>query len=183
MGVSAGTLVGLCVHRGPQLLIGALAILKAGGAYVPIDPAYPADRIALYISDSEAPVIVTEAALSDGLPKGHAKELVLDRDPRIASAASANLSDGAGPEDLAYLIYTSGSTGRPKGVMVEHRNVANFFTGMDARVASEEAGVWLAVTSLSFDISVLELFYTLARCFKLVLMGDESKSLVSNGRI
>ena len=183
MGVSAGTLVGLCVHRGPQLLIGALAILKAGGAYVPIDPAYPADRIALYISDSEAPVIVTEAALSDGLPKGHAKELVLDRDPRIASAASANLSDGAGPEDLAYLIYTSGSTGRPKGVMVEHRNVANFFTGMDARVASEEAGVWLAVTSLSFDISVLELFYTLARGFKLVLMGDESKSLVSNGRI
>lgn len=183
MGVSAGTLVGLCVHRGPQLLIGAMAILKAGGAYVPIDPAYPEDRIGLYINDSEAPVIVTESALSEGLPKGRAARLVLDIDARIASADNADLAGGAGPEDLAYLIYTSGSTGRPKGVMVEHRNVANFFTGMDARVASEEAGVWLAVTSLSFDISVLELFYTLARGYKVVLMGDESKSLVSNGRI
>ncbi|MCV2893389.1 MupA/Atu3671 family FMN-dependent luciferase-like monooxygenase [Lentibacter sp. XHP0401] len=183
MGVGAGTLVGLCVHRGPQLLIGALAILKAGGAYVPIDPAYPDDRIALYISDSEAPVIVTEAALAEGLPKGRAEQFVLDQDLRIATADTANLAGGAGPDDLAYLIYTSGSTGRPKGVMVEHRNVANFFTGMDARVASEEAGVWLAVTSLSFDISVLELFYTLARGFKLVLAGDENKSLVSNGRI
>ena len=183
MGVSAGTLVGLCVERGPQLLIGALAILKAGGAYVPIDPAYPEDRIALYISDSEAPVLVTERALSDSLPKGRAARLVLDHDPRMAHADRANLDGGAGPEDLAYLIYTSGSTGRPKGVMVEHRNVANFFTAMDARVAPEAQGVWLAVTSLSFDISVLELFYTLSRGFKLVLMGDESKNPVPNRRL
>ncbi|WP_439111429.1 MupA/Atu3671 family FMN-dependent luciferase-like monooxygenase [Lentibacter sp.] len=183
MGVGAGTLVGLCVHRGPQLLIGALAILKAGGAYVPIDPAYPEDRIALYINDSAAPVIVSQASLAPSLPKGRATMFVLDADPRIAMAPEADLPDGAGPEDLAYLIYTSGSTGRPKGVMVEHRNVANFFTGMDERLEKGDAPVWLAVTSLSFDISVLELFYTLARGYKLVLAGDESKSLVSNGRI
>lgn len=183
MGVGPGTLVGLCVERGPRLLIGALAILKAGGAYVPIDPAYPEDRIALYIADSQAPVLVTESALSARLPEGRAARLVLDQDARIAQADSADLDGGAGPEDLAYLIYTSGSTGRPKGVMVEHRNVANFFTAMDARVAPEARGVWLAVTSLSFDISVLELFYTLARGFKIVLMGDESKSLVANRRI
>jgi hypothetical protein len=87
------------------------------------------------------------------------------------------------PDNLAYLIYTSGSTGRPKGVMVEHRNVSNFFTGMDERIGGEGPGVWLAVTSLSFDISVLELFWTLARGFTVVLSSDENRALVSNGRL
>jgi hypothetical protein len=82
---------------------------------------------------------------------------------------------------LAYLIYTSGSTGKPKGVMVEHRNVANFFAGMDARIEHDPPGVWLAVTSLSFDISVLELFWTLARGFRVVLSSDEDRALVSGG--
>ena len=80
------------------------------------------------------------------------------------------------------MIYTSGSTGRPKGVMVEHRNVANFITGMDDRIGAD-GGVWLAVTSLSFDISVLELFWTLARGFKVVISSDENRALVSSGRI
>ncbi len=183
MGVKAGTLVGLAVHRGPQLLIGALGILKAGGAYVPIDPAYPADRIALYIHDSAAPVIVTQKTLAADLPAGAALLLELDRDPRLEGASKDNLEGGATAEDLAYLIYTSGSTGKPKGVMVEHRNVSNFFTGMDARISHSSGGVWLAVTSLSFDISVLELFYTLGRGFKLVLAGDETRTMVSEGRI
>ena len=77
------------------------------------------------------------------------------------------------------MIYTSGSTGRPKGVMVEHRNVANFFTGMDDRIDHDAGGVWMAVTALSFDISVLELFWTLARGFKMVLSGDENRALVA----
>ncbi|MBU2983345.1 LLM class flavin-dependent oxidoreductase [Lentibacter algarum] len=187
MGVNAGTLVGLAVHRGPQLLIGALGILKAGGAYVPIDPAYPADRIALYIRDSAAPVIVTERALAADLPARDVQLLELDSavtgDPRLAEASSENLDGGAGPSDLAYLIYTSGSTGKPKGVMVEHRNVSNFFTGMDTRISRDADSVWLAVTSLSFDISVLELFYTLGRGFKLVLAGDENRTQLSGGRL
>ena len=84
----------------------------------------------------------------------------------IAQRPTTTLAGGAGPEHLAYVIYTSGSTGRPKGVMVEHRNVVNFFAGMDAaRAARPPGSVWLAVTSLSFDISVLELFWTLARGF------------------
>src|SRR5205814_3906749 len=78
------------------------------------------------------------------------------------------------PEDLAYVIYSSGSTGKPKGVMVEHRNVASFFTAMDARV--DKPGTWLAVTSISFDISVLEIFWTLSRGFKVVLYGGEQKA-------
>lgn len=176
-GVGPGTLVGLATRRTPNLLIGALGILKAGGAYVPMDPAYPADRIALYLEDSGAPIVVSESGIP--LPGGAAR-LNLDTDPALDTAPIGNPDGGAGPDDLAYMIYTSGSTGRPKGVMIEHRNVANFFAGMDARIGTEP-GTWLAVTSLSFDISVLELFWTLARGFKLVLMGDDSRALVANG--
>ncbi|RJL18565.1 MupA/Atu3671 family FMN-dependent luciferase-like monooxygenase [Paracoccus siganidrum] len=181
MGVGPGTLVGIHTGRSEHLLIGTLAIMKAGGAYVPLDPAYPADRIALYIEDSACPVIVTESALSQGLPTHGAQLLVLDQDARLADAPEGNPDSGVTTADLAYLIYTSGSTGRPKGVMLEHRNVANFFTGMDDRIQHDPAGVWLAVTSLSFDISVLELFWTLARGFRLVLMGDAERALVSGG--
>ncbi|WP_372801331.1 MupA/Atu3671 family FMN-dependent luciferase-like monooxygenase [Paracoccus seriniphilus] len=181
MGVGPGVLVGIYTGRNEQLLIGTLAIMKAGGAYVPLDPAYPADRIALYIEDSACPVIVTESALSSSLPAHGAKLLVLDQDSRLEAAPGDNPDSGVSTADLAYLIYTSGSTGRPKGVMLEHRNVANFFTGMDDRIQHDPAGVWLAVTSLSFDISVLELFYTLARGFRLVLMGDAERALVSGG--
>ncbi|MDN3713156.1 AMP-binding protein [Paracoccus cavernae] len=77
------------------------------------------------------------------------------------------------PENLAYLIFTSGSTGRPKGVMIEHRNVSNFFTGMDAFIPHAPGDAWLAVTSLSFDISVLEIFWTLSRGMKLVIAGED----------
>jgi natural product biosynthesis luciferase-like monooxygenase protein len=146
-----------------------------------MDPAYPADRLALYAEDSGCPVIVTQAALAGTLPAGVAR-LALDADPRLASAPDTAPEGGAGPGDLAYMIYTSGSTGRPKGVMVEHRNVINFFAGMDDRLGTAP-GTWLAVTSLSFDISVLELFWTLCRGFKVVLTSDANRALVSGGRI
>ncbi|MDQ2089350.1 MupA/Atu3671 family FMN-dependent luciferase-like monooxygenase [Marimonas arenosa] len=183
IGVAPGSLVGLATERSVHLLTGALGILKAGGAYVPLDPSYPADRIALYVEDSGAPVIVTTRATMAALPLSRADTLVLDDDPRLGAAPDSNVESNVKGDDLAYLIYTSGSTGKPKGVMVEHRNVSNFFTGMDARIPHEAGNVWLAVTSLSFDISVLELFWTLARGFKLVLSGDENRTLVSHGRI
>ena len=180
MGVTPGTLVGLCTRRSLDLLVGALGIHKAGGAYVPMDPTYPADRIALFIEDSACPVVVTQSGIP--LPPHAARVLELDTDGRIPAAPATNPDADVTPDGLAYMIYTSGSTGRPKGVMVEHRNVANFFTGMDQRIGPEP-GVWLAVTSLSFDISVLELFWTLARGFKVVLSSDENRTLVSSGRI
>ena len=183
MGVRRGTLVGLCTKRSLDLLVGALAIQKAGGAYVPMDPSYPADRVALYIEDSACPVIVTQEALIAGLPAHTARVLALDNDGRLSEASDLNPASGVTSADLAYMIYTSGSTGRPKGVMVEHRNVANFFAGMDQRIDFETGAVWLAVTSLSFDISVLELFWTLARGFKLVLTSDDNRALVSGGQI
>lgn len=182
MGVGPDVLVGLCLPRSLDLLVAALAIQKAGGAYVPMDPAYPADRIALYIEDSACPVIVTTSAIAAKLPAHQAQVLCLDTDGRPALAPDTNPTSAVSPANLAYMIYTSGSTGRPKGVMVEHRNVANFFAGMDQRIGAD-GGVWLAVTSLSFDISVLELFWTLARGFKVVLTSDENRALVSGGRI
>lgn len=182
MGVGPDVPVGLCLRRSPEMLVAALAILKAGGAYVPMDPAYPADRLAHFLTDSVAPVLITQRDLIDSLPAHSAQMLVIDTDTRLAGAPDTNPMPSAGPENLAYLIYTSGSTGKPKGVMVEHRNVANFFTGMDARI-DDHGGVWLAVTSLSFDISVLELFWTLARGFKVVLTSDEDRVLVSGGAV
>jgi natural product biosynthesis luciferase-like monooxygenase protein len=179
MGVGPGSVVGLCVYRSVDLMVGALAILKAGAAYLPMDPSYPADRLAHFVADSHAPVIVTQSAITPGLPPHEAQVLVLDAEPRLAEMPDTNPDVHATPEDLAYLIYTSGSTGLPKGVMIEHRNVINFYTGMDAHIPS--TGVWLAVTSLSFDISVLELFWTTARGMTVVLTGDAERALVSAG--
>jgi len=183
MGLRPDTPVALCAKRGPNLLIGALGILKAGGAYVPLDPAYPPDRLAHYLSDSGAPIVVTEHTLLDVLPEHSADLLQLDTDSRLAIVPTTNPDSAATPDNLAYVIYTSGPTGTPKGVMVEHGNVANFFAGMDDCIRHDPPGVWLAVTSLSFDISVLELFWTLARGFKVVLMGDEDRAMVAKGPV
>ncbi|WP_147114319.1 MupA/Atu3671 family FMN-dependent luciferase-like monooxygenase [Tateyamaria sp. syn59] len=177
MGVKPGVTVGLHLPRSSGLVIAALAIMKAGGAYLPMDPAYPADRTALYLEDSQAGVVITNAELAAALPSSSAQ--ILDITTSVADQPHTNPTSTVTGADLAYMIYTSGSTGRPKGVMVEHRNVANFFVGMDDRIDHSTGSVWLAVTSLSFDISVLELFWTLARGFKLVLSGDENRALVA----
>lgn len=181
IGVRPDTMVGLHCKRGPDLVAGALGILKAGGAYLPLDPDYPQDRLAHYLSDSNATVVITEHALRDELPKTDAEILVIDRDPRLASAPTQDPDPVATPENLAYVIYTSGSTGLPKGVMVEHRNVINFYSGMDAVVSDRDRAAWLAVTSLSFDISVLELFYTMARGIKVVLPSTSQRGIISGG--
>lgn len=178
MGVGLGAIVGLHLPRGCDMVVAALGILKAGAAYLPLDPAYPADRIALYIEDSGAEVIVTDAAHPVA-----GKTCVNVGDPALHHGPMTLPVGGAGPDDLAYLIYTSGSTGRPKGVMVTHRNVANFLTAMDAHIPHAAGDVWLAVTSMSFDISVLELFWTLSRGFKVVIATDENRAIPSRGRI
>jgi natural product biosynthesis luciferase-like monooxygenase protein len=182
MGVEADTVVGLCCRRSFDLMVGALAILKAGGAYLPMDPTYPADRLRHFVSDSGAKVVLTQSDLLAQLPEHDAEVLAIDTDPRATQQDETNLGDTSGPEDLAYLIYTSGSTGLPKGVMIEHRNVANFYCGMDA-VVPDHGGTWLAVTSLSFDISVLELFYTTARGFRVVIASDEDRAMISGGAL
>lgn len=177
LGVGPETLVGVCVDRSLEMMVGLLGVLKAGGAYVPLDPTYPRDRIAFMIQDSECPVILTQEHILPRLPRGSATRVCLDRDwEQIEATPGAPVSVHTRPEQLAYVIYTSGSTGRPKGVMVEHRNVLNFFKGMDERVGHETPIRWLAVTSISFDISVLELFWTLARGSTVVIQPDEPQA-------
>ncbi len=176
-GIGPDQLVGIYLDRSIKMVVAVLAVLKAGGAYVPLDPNYPADRIAYMIEDSRARVVVSTRRRQGDLPPCRAEVVLVDE----LAEASASLSGPpratavVAPHHLAYVIYTSGSTGKPKGVMVEHRNVVNFFSGMDERIAHDRGSAWLAVTSLSFDISVLELLWTLTRGFKLVV-SDSAKT-------
>ncbi|SDF31284.1 MupA/Atu3671 family FMN-dependent luciferase-like monooxygenase [Limimaricola pyoseonensis] len=178
MGAGPGHRVGLHLERSIDMVVAMLAVLNAGAAYVPLDPGYPADRLALYAEDSGATVIVSAPALAGRVPPSDAALLLTD-DPRLAVASEEALPDTAGPGDLAYLIYTSGSTGRPKGVMITHRNLANFRAAMDDRIGDEAPGRWLAVTSISFDISVLELLWTLSRGHAVVVQGEADRTLPS----
>ncbi len=170
-GVAPESLVGVHVQRSLDLVIATLGVLKAGAAYVPLDPAFPGDRIAYMIQDAQMPVVISQTIGRDELPETKADVLAIEE---LYSAAdrAPNPDCRTSPDKLAYVIYTSGSTGNPKGVMVEHRNATNFFEGMDGVIAPKQPGVWLAVTSLSFDISVLELLWTLARGFKVVIYRE-----------
>ena len=179
VGVGKETLVGVFMDRSLGMMVALLAILKAGGAYVPLDPAYPSERTALVIEDSGVPVVLTTDHLLDRLPAVAASVLSLDsKAAAIAHRTADPVLCPATGSNLAYVIYTSGSTGKPKGVMVEHRNALSFFSAMD-RVLGTEPGVWLAVTSISFDISVLELLWTLTRGFKVVLHGEEGTHTIA----
>ncbi|MEH2072610.1 MAG: MupA/Atu3671 family FMN-dependent luciferase-like monooxygenase [Nostoc sp.] len=180
LGVKPDVLVGICVERSLDMIIGLLAILKAGGAYVPLDPAYPQERLTFMLADAQVPVLLTQQQLLEKLPNSGASIVCLDTDWQIIQMASdQNLPTAFSPENLAYTIYTSGSTGKPKGVMVSHGNVVNFFTGMDSRIGSDRPGTWLAVTSISFDISVLELLWTLTRGFEVVINGDFRRAITT----
>ncbi|HLS47123.1 MAG TPA: MupA/Atu3671 family FMN-dependent luciferase-like monooxygenase, partial [Gemmatimonadales bacterium] len=175
LGVERGALVGLCAERTPRMVAALLGILKAGAAYVPLDPAYPAERIRFMLEDAAVSVLVTERHLAAAHET--AVPLLLLDDLPASPAPSPDRSRPASGSDLAYVIYTSGSTGRPKGVMISHRNVMNLFAGMDERIGTDGPGTWLAVTSISFDISVLELLWTLARGWTVVLhAGDAGDS-------
>ncbi len=164
MGVGPEVLVGVSLQRSLDLPVALLGVLKAGGAYVPLDPAYPADRLGYILEDGRVAVLITEGDLAAQLPAGGARVVA-----RVVGVAETSpLADGealppsgAGPDNTAYVIYTSGSTGRPKGVEVRHGGVINFLASMARQPGLAAADVLLAVTTVSFDIAVLELFLPL----------------------
>jgi amino acid adenylation domain-containing protein len=174
LGVSADVLVGICIERSLDMLVGLLGILKAGGAYVPLDPSYPPERLAYMLSDSQMTVLVTQQHLVSLLPEHHAKVVCLDTDWESISKENAeNLYCDGILEQLAYVIYTSGSTGKPKGVQIPHGAVINFLNSMQRKPGLTDQDILLAITTISFDIAVLELYLPLILGAKVVLVSRE----------
>ncbi len=173
--VAANDCVGLFVDRSLDMLIGMLGILKAGAAYVPLAPGTPASRIAYMLEASQAPIVLSQASLREQLPAYDGQLLCLDDDwnDQIAAHSESDLPPIHTPRDLAYTIFTSGSTGTPKGVQIEHRSVVNFLTSMQREPGMSSADVLLAVTTLSFDISVLEFFLPLSVGARVVILSAD----------
>ncbi|RFT63252.1 amino acid adenylation domain-containing protein, partial [Bacillus clarus] len=153
------SLVGICVERSPDMIIGLLGILKAGGAYVPLDPSYPENRLRYILENSQIQVLLTKEALQGWLPEG-IQAICLDRDQAaISKESSVAPVSGVTANNLAYIIYTSGSTGNPKGVMIEHHSVINRLQWMQKNYPLSEQDTILQKTPFSFDVSVWELFW------------------------
>ena len=172
-GVGPEMRVGILMQRSTELVVALLGVLKAGGAYVPLDPEYPAERLAFMAEDAGLALVLTQGRLAEAAGGWGVAAVAVDDDWGAVVGADGEVAAGVQvtAENLAYVIYTSGSTGRPKGVGISHRNVVNLLSAMDETLGIDGPGVWLALTSISFDISVLELFWTLARGFKVVVQG------------
>ena len=183
LGVGPEVLVGLCVERSLEMVVGLLGILKAGGAYVPLDPQYPADRLAVLIEDTMLRVVVGQERWLTQLPVGARTQLVaLDTPgPWIAGQSAARLGIEVGAESLVYVMYTSGSTGRPKGVAAVQRGVTRLVRDTDyARFGPDE--VFLQLAPLSFDASTLEIWGPLLNGGRLVVAPPGAPSLEDLGR-
>ncbi|TMI02370.1 MAG: amino acid adenylation domain-containing protein, partial [Betaproteobacteria bacterium] len=174
LGVGPEVLVGICVERSLEMVVGLLGILKAGGAYVPIDPSYPAARQAFMLQDSQAKVLLTQAHLLPRMPSHGATTVRLDADwhrlERLPTSSPARLAD---PTHLAYVIYTSGSTGQPKGVCIAHRGLVNYLSwAVSAYKVAEGAGAPVH-SSIAFDLTVTSIFTPLLVGRSVELLPDD----------
>ena len=163
LGVGPQVLVGVCVERSVEMVVGLLGILKAGGAYVALDPAYPEARLQFMLEDTQVPVLLTQERLTGRLPAHPAHRICLDTEwARIAGESAIDAGWEVPANALSHVIYTSGSTGRPKGVAIEHRNVVTLLRWSREHYSSEDLAGVLASTSICFDLSVWEFFVPLA---------------------
>ncbi len=174
LGVGPEVLVGICVERSPLMVAGLLGILKVGGAYVPLDPAYPSERLAYMLSDSQVKVLLTQEKLANLLPVSAARVIYLDGDwQNIGDHSEDNPFTEVKPSNLAYVIYTSGSTGSPKGVMIEHCSLVNFTSSAKAVYNITQSDRVLQFASISFDAAAIEIFPCLSAGATLVLRTDD----------
>jgi amino acid adenylation domain-containing protein len=173
-GVGPDVLVGLCVERSLEMIVGLMGTLKAGGAYVPLDPGYPQDRLDFMITDVNAPIVLTQASLLNKLALCSSRILCLDTQwHEVAVEPATNPVVPIMPENLAYCIYTSGSTGRPKGVGVPHQGILNRLHWMQEQYCLNETDRVLQKTPFSFDVSVWEFFWPLMTGACLLVAGPE----------
>ena len=178
-GVRAGALVGLALERSADMVAALLGVQKAGAAWVPLDPAYPTERLRFMLSDARVALVLTQESVAATFPSSQAELVCLDaqHDP-LEGLDERRLARRASPADLAYVVYTSGSTGRPKGVCVTQRALSNLFTSMRTEPGLSEGESLLAVTTLSFDISAVELLLPLVVGAKVCIATRE---VASNG--
>ncbi|QYX31923.1 non-ribosomal peptide synthetase [Sphaerospermopsis torques-reginae] len=181
--IQPNTLIGICVERSLEMLIGIFAILKAGGAYVPIDPSYPQERINLILEDSNAAILLTTKSLQKQLPLEHLKnttQLVfldeLEQGSQESGVGSGEVFNYQLPitnsHDLAYVIYTSGSTGKPKGVAIAHSSAVAFVKWAHSVFNAEQLAGVLASTSICFDLSIFEIFVPLTQGGSVILVEN-----------
>ncbi|HYH97666.1 non-ribosomal peptide synthetase [Hyalangium sp.] len=176
LGVRLGTPVGLCLERSPEAIVAICGILKAGGAYVPLDPDLPAERLSFILSEIQTPVVVTLERLSSRLPDTRPACLYLDTGAQSLAAWPAHAPEvPVPPEATAYILYTSGTTGTPKGIACAHRGVVNLLTDFDRRAPLAPGGHAALYASLSFDISVLEIFAALGFGATLHIVPEEHR--------
>jgi amino acid adenylation domain-containing protein len=174
LGVKPQVLVGICVDRSLDTIVGLLGILKAGGAYVPLDPAYPKERLTFMLSNSQVSVLLTQQSLVESLPVQDACVVCLDKDWDVISQENeANLVSDTTSENLAYVVYTSGSTGKSKGVAIAHRSLVNAYHGWERAYQLQSLTSHLQMASFSFDVFSGDLVRALCSGAKLVLCPRE----------
>ncbi|MBF2007868.1 MAG: amino acid adenylation domain-containing protein [Chlorogloeopsis fritschii C42_A2020_084] len=178
LGVGAEVLVGICVERSLDLVVGVLGILKAGGAYVPIDPTYPKERLAFILEDTQAPVLLTQQRLLEILPQNGAEVICLDGDfEKFASTqTTSNPSSKTNSDNLAYVIYTSGSTGKPKGTLIHHKGLVNYLSWCTQAYQVKQGNGTIVHSPLGFDLTITSLFSPL-------LVGSQVELLPENNSI
>lgn len=170
LGIQPDELVGIHLERSIEMLVAVLGVMKSGAAYVPLDPNFPPDRLKLIAEDARIKALITHSAIMDHAPPHDGHQICIDTDhERLAGFSSANPTSAVGARNLLYVIFTSGSTGRPKGVQLEHRSVVNFLLSMQHEPGLSADDVLLAVTTLSFDIAVLELYLPLITGAQIVI--------------
>src|SRR6185503_19747623 len=175
LGVGPTSKVAVLDERGPDLVVTLVAVLAAGAAYVPLDPEHPAERLAFSLRDSGAQLLVTRARWAD-LAAPSVRAVCLDREgPAFEHERDDALDELAGADHTAYVIYTSGSTGMPKGVAIPHRGLSNFLHAMQRAVRLDDGDTLLAVTTVSFDIAVVELVLPLV-CGARIVLADSRQA-------
>ena len=173
-GAVEGSLVALCIERSTDLPVALLAIQKAGCTYIPLDPIYPKDRLALILEDGNPVILITERKLLENLPETTAKNIFIEETEAYQDESPENTDFTVNPDMVAYLIYTSGSTGKPKGVQIQHRALVNFINSMARQPGITAGDVWLAVTTISFDIAGLEMYLPIICGAKIFVASQET---------